>query len=130
MAGAGDDYLRGYLGNDILYGQAGKDTFIFNTALNAATNVDRIMDFLGVDDTIWIDDLIFADAGPLGTLAAAAFRANTTGLAGDASDRIIYETDTGKLFYDAEGNAAGFAGVHFATLNAGLAVTAADFVVV
>ena len=63
-----------------------------------------------------------------GALAAAAFRANTTGLAGDASDRIIYETDTGRLLYDADGTGAA-AGVQFATLATGLALTNNDFLV-
>ena len=126
--GAGNDVLRGFLGNDLLWGQAGADIFLFNTALNAATNVDRIIDFAVVDDTIYLENAIFTALGA-GALAAAAFAANATGLAGDASDRIIYETDTGKLFYDANGSGAGIAGVHFATLTAGLALTAADFFV-
>jgi Ca2+-binding RTX toxin-like protein len=62
-------------------------------------------------------------------LGAAAFARNASGDARDASDRVIYETDTGKLFYDADGK-GGAAKVHFATLNAGLNLTSADFFVV
>jgi serralysin len=62
-------------------------------------------------------------------LAASAFAANTTGLAGNADDRIIYETDTGKLFYDADGSGAG-AAVQFAVLTGNPTITNADFVVV
>jgi hypothetical protein len=40
-------------------------------------------------------------------LASAAFRANTTGLAGDSSDRFIYDTNDDKLFYDSNGSAQG-----------------------
>ena len=43
--------------------------------------------------------------------------------------RIIYETDTGKLFFDANGSAAG-GKTQFATLDPGLALTNADFVVI
>ena len=49
-------------------------------------------------------------------------------MAGDASDRIIHETDTGKLFYDGDGFGTA-AAVRFATLSAGLLLTAADFYV-
>jgi serralysin len=62
-------------------------------------------------------------------LTAAQFRANASGTAQDASDRIIYETDTGRLVYDNNGSNAGGA-VQFATLDAGLAVTNADFLIV
>ena len=127
--GAGNDVLRGFLGNDLLWGQAGKDIFLFNTALNAAANIDSILDFVVVDDTIYLENAIFTALGAAGALAAAAFAANATGLAGDASDRIIHETGTGKLFYDADGTGA-IAGVHFATLTVGLALTAADFLVI
>jgi Ca2+-binding RTX toxin-like protein len=54
---------------------------------------------------------------------------NTTGLAADANDRIIYETDTGRLFYDSNGNAAG-GSVHFATLAPNVALSNVDFQVI
>ncbi len=40
-------------------------------------------------------------------LSLAQFAANASGTAQDSSDRIIYETDTGKLFYDSNGSTAG-----------------------
>ena len=47
----------------------------------------------------------------------------------DATDRIIYNPQNGWLTYDSNGSAAG--GVHhFATLNAHLTLTNADFLVV
>ncbi|MGO4841842.1 calcium-binding protein, partial [Rhizobiaceae sp. 2RAB30] len=42
---AAKNVLAGGLGNDTLAGGAGADTFLFNTALNKTTNVDRITDF-------------------------------------------------------------------------------------
>ena len=64
-----------------------------------------------------------------GKLSAAAFAKNTSGLATDKYDRVIYETDTGKLFYDADGNGKVKA-VHFATLTKNLALTADDFFII
>jgi Ca2+-binding RTX toxin-like protein len=127
--GSGDDTLNGGSGKDTLTGAAGKDNFLFNAALSASSNVDTIVDFSVADDTIRLENAIFTVLTTTGTLASAAFRANATGLAGDSSDRIIYETDTGKLFYDADGTGA-TAGIHFATLTTGLALTNADFSVV
>ena len=127
--GSGDDTLNGGSGKDTLTGGAGKDNFRFNTALSASSNVDSVTDFSVADDTVQLDNVVFTALTTTGTLASAAFRANTTGLAGDSSDRIIYETDTGKLFYDADGTGA-TAGIHFATLTTGLALTSADFSVV
>jgi hypothetical protein len=62
-------------------------------------------------------------------LTAAQFAANASGTALAASDCIIYETDTGNLFYDADGSSGGG---HYlvATLDAGLALTNADFFIV
>jgi Ca2+-binding RTX toxin-like protein len=77
--GAGNDTIKGYRGNDTLAGGTGKDIFVFNSALNASTNVDIITDFRVVDDTIQLDNAYFTGLTTLGTLAAGAFRANTTG---------------------------------------------------
>ena len=47
----------------------------------------------------------------------------------DADDRIIYNSATGNIFYDANGSAAGGA-AHFATVSPGTALTNADFLIV
>ncbi|WP_394893698.1 hypothetical protein ACG873_25900 [Mesorhizobium sp. AaZ16] len=125
--GAGNDYLRGYLGNDTLTGCAGNDVFVFNTVPNSATNFDRITDFSVYADTNWLDDAIFAALGAPGVLAAGAFRIGAA--AADASDRIVYNSVTGGLDYDADGT-GGTGAIRFATLDAGLALTSADFFVI
>jgi Ca2+-binding RTX toxin-like protein len=98
--------------------------FIFNAALDAATNVDEITDFSVADDTIRLDHLVFAALGAPGVLAASAFHIGTQ--AADAGDRIVYDDVTGALSYDADG-LGGAAGIQFATLTVGLALTNADF---
>ena len=69
----GDDNLQGMAGNDTLTGGAGNDKFLFNTALNAATNVDTITDMTAGVDLIRLDDAIFAGIGAVGVLNADAF---------------------------------------------------------
>jgi serralysin len=127
IGGAGDDVLAGGAGLDRLTGGTGADAFVFDTEPGAG-NIDRIVDFVVADDTIRLGNTIFTELVK-GTLAEAAFVANTSGLAMDGSDRIIYETDTGKLFYDADGNGAGDA-VQFAVIGTGLQLTNADFFVI
>jgi Ca2+-binding RTX toxin-like protein len=124
--GDGADRLFGQLGNDILTGGAGADFFYFTEALGP-TNVDQITDFTAVDDTLLLENAIFTALTATGALAGTAFA--TGAAATTAAHRVIYNSATGQLLYDADGNGAG-AAVHFATLSTGLAVTAADFVVV
>lgn len=128
LGGAGNDLLNGGLGNDTLFGQTGRDAFVFNTIPNGVSNFDRIGDYVVIDDQIRIDDAAYAGIGPLGTLAAAAFVANATGLAADATDRIIYNTSTGALYFDSNGSGAG-GRVLMGVLSAGLAMTSAEFAV-
>ncbi|WP_308218638.1 M10 family metallopeptidase C-terminal domain-containing protein [Ciceribacter sp. RN22] len=127
--GAGADKLYGGLGNDTLVGGAGADAFVFNTTPNSSSNVDTITDFSVADDTIWLENAVFATLTTTGTLASSAFYASTAGVAHDSNDRIIYETDTGNLYYDSNGSAAG-GGVMFAHLKAGLDLTYQDFLVI
>jgi Ca2+-binding RTX toxin-like protein len=124
---AGSNILDGKGGNDILTGLAGKDFFAFSTQLGAG-NVDAITDFNVIDDTIRLDDAIFT-ALTAGVLQASQFKDNAIAPR-DADDRIIYNSNTGSLFYDADGTGAAFAAVKFASLAPGLALTAADFVVI
>jgi len=127
---SGNDLLRGGAGNDLLYGGTGKDVFRLDAALSASTNVDRIRDFSVADDTIQLENAIFTRFGTkTGPIASGNFKASTTGRATDSNDYILYETDTGKIFYDADGNGAG-GSVQIALVGTQLALTAADFVLV
>jgi Ca2+-binding RTX toxin-like protein len=121
----GANRLAGRLGADTLVGAGGADSFLFDTALGG-TNVDLIHDFVAADDTILLDDAVFAGLG-LGALAAGAFATGAT--AGDLDDRILYNQATGALLFDADGSGAG-AAVQFATLNGAPIITASDFTVI
>ncbi|KQB12477.1 FG-GAP repeat protein [Rhodobacter capsulatus] len=123
---AGANRISGGLGLDTLRGGAGADSFVFDTA-PAPDNLDRILDFNPLDDTLRFDDAVFAALVP-GRVASGAFVINTTGLAQEADDRLIYESDTGRLFYDPNGAAAG-GRVLVAILAPDLALTPADFVI-
>jgi Ca2+-binding RTX toxin-like protein len=126
---AGANILNGGAGNDTLTGLGGSDTFFFNSTLNGSTNVDFITDFSVAADTIQLENAKFTAITGLNTLTADQFVKNATGTAVDANDHIIYETDTGKLFYDSNGSGAG-GSVLFATLAINLALTNADFFIV
>ena len=119
LSGAGGaDTLQGGTGLDVLVGGSGADIFLFDTTLNATTNVDTIQDFKPIDDTIHLDhDIFTAFAVDNTALPQAAFRKGA-GLttAQDATDRIIYDTTTGALHYDADG-VGGNASVRFALLG-------------
>ena len=125
--GAGDDVLAGGLGNDTLDGGRGADTFLFNSALDASTNHDHIVGFSVGEDTIALSTNIFSQLTTLGTLSEANFFSGTS--AHDADDRIIYDSTTGNIYYDADGDGAVEA-VLFAHVSAGLALTNADFNIV
>jgi Ca2+-binding RTX toxin-like protein len=107
-------------GNDLLVGYGGADMFAFTTAPGAG-NVDHLYDFVSGTDKIALDDAIF------GALGAGAFAFGAQ--AGEADDRIIYNTATGELFFDADGNGGG-AQVLFAVLDTHPALVAGDFTVI
>lgn len=126
--GAGNDIIKGDGGNDILKGGSGNDFFTFNSALDAVGNVDTIIDFDVAADTIRLDDAIFT-ALTAGALPASAFKDTADGPK-DADDRIIYNSATGNLYYDADGSGAAFGNVKFASLTGAPALAASDFVVI
>ncbi|TCN28412.1 hypothetical protein [Sinorhizobium americanum] len=118
--------LDGGAGSDLLSGNAGRDQFVFSTALGAS-NVDHIRDLSAMDDTIVLSSKIFTTLMP-GTLSPGLFK-EVAAAKVDASDRILYDSRTGALFYDADGSAAGKA-VQFAHLDNKAAITSADFFIV
>ncbi|CAI10198.1 CAP domain-containing protein [Aromatoleum aromaticum] len=123
--GTGNDRLWGGAGADVLSGGTGADIFVFDAPFVGA--VDRITDFSPKDDVIYLQNSIFTGLRAAGAMSNAAFHAGTK--AHDATDRVIYDGETGALYYDADGTGA-MAAQQFAQLTPGLAVTHADFYVI
>jgi Ca2+-binding RTX toxin-like protein len=105
----GNDILIGKAGNDTLTGGLGTDTFWFDTATNATTNKDTITDFVSGTDKLQFSVSVLSALGATGQFIAndQRFWSSANGLAHDASDRLIYNTATGALSYDSNGNVAG-----------------------
>jgi Ca2+-binding RTX toxin-like protein len=122
---AGNNIIDGREGADQLWGLGGKDNFLFSSALGDG-NVDRIMDFNARNDSLWLDDAVFKGLN-LGTLSPGAFAKGL--VASQADDRIIYDAQSGNLYFDSDG-VGGVDQVLFATLEANLKLTYADFIVI
>jgi Ca2+-binding RTX toxin-like protein len=123
---SGNDRLLGGEGADTLTGGTGRDSFRFDSGIDGTDNIDSIEDFVAADDTILLDRAVFDAIAADGRLAASAFRAGTE--ATDASDRIVYNQATGRIFYDADGSGDSAVAVLFATVDVGTILTSADFV--
>ena len=128
--GAGADTLDGATGNDTLTGGEGADRFVFDTAPGAG-NVDLIADFNATQgDRIVLDNDVFSALEAPGVLNAAAFRSGAGAAAGaDASDRIVLDTTSGALYYDADG-AGGEAAVQIGTIQGLAGIGAASFEII
>jgi Ca2+-binding RTX toxin-like protein len=102
----GNDLLHGGTGNDRLWGQGGKDVFVFDTRPNKSTNVDRVYDFRSADDSFYLDNKYFTKLGS-GTLSRPKKFGSDMFTEGnkaqDAEDRIVYDKNTGNLYYDQDG---------------------------
>ena len=121
--GDGNDTITGGLGADTLTGGNGADIFVFD-GLNG---VDTITDFDPAADLIHLEDFIFSAIGP--TLDVGEFVSNSGGIAGDANDYLLYDSDTGSLYYDADGNGAGVR-ILIATLTGNPAIGPSDFLII
>ncbi|WP_075289167.1 calcium-binding protein [Pararhizobium arenae] len=131
--GSGDDDLVGGSGNDALNGGSGWDSLnggsgddIFKFTLVGGSHYDIIEDFTAADDNISLSKAAFTAITGTSTLSSGQFYKSTSGVAHDASDRIIYETDTGELYYDFDGNGSGGAQL-VAILDANLSITETSF---
>jgi trimeric autotransporter adhesin len=125
-----DDALDGGAGNDSLVGSAGADTFSFTVA-PGTPNADQVSNFVSADDQIVLDGTVHANSGASGdfTAADARFWSSSTGTAHDADDRVVYNTASGELWYDADGNGGGAAQL-IATLQGAPTLTAADITII
>lgn len=123
--GGENDTINGGTGNDTLTGGAGADRFNFYDP--AIEGIDQITDFNVAEDVIGIyvgenAPSAFIDAGLALNAPIAANQFQTGAAAADGDDRFIYNSATGALFFDVDGNGAA-AQIQIATLATGLALT-------
>ena len=85
----GNDVINGGAGADIMTGGADKDSFIFNTPVEATLS-DRIMDFKSDEDIINFDMSSFAKIGDGDTLVEGAVRWGYTGGYSKAAELVVF----------------------------------------
>ncbi|MBD2535110.1 calcium-binding protein [Nostoc flagelliforme FACHB-838] len=123
--GNGNDILYGGVGNNNLYGGAGSDTFTF---YYYNQGVSSIYDFNASNELIEVQAATFGGGLVTPIVSASQFTLGTS--ATTIAQRFIYDNSTGGLFFDLDGSASRFTQVQFAQLDAGVALTKDNFVVV
>ncbi len=128
----GKDTLRGNLGNDTLTGSGGADRFVFDTAPHGTTNLDVITDFsVAQGDKLVLENSTFTALTAIGALNSSMFRSGAgVTTAADSNDYLIYNTSTGAVYYDADGNGAGSSPVQIVSLLGSPALGFGNFDVV
>jgi serralysin len=122
--GAGNDVLDGGEGTNTLVGGSGNDLFDISTLGDNSTAV-TILDFASGTDRIGLGHSAFSGLS-LGTIQPSQFHQGASAAA--AGDRIIFDSSTGNLYFDADGSGSGQA-VLIAHLQAGISLQAADLFV-
>jgi Ca2+-binding RTX toxin-like protein len=126
VGNAADNVFVGGRGADTIEGGAGADTFVFEEKLGNR-HVDTIVDFDSNEgDVVHLDAGLFSALSP-GGLSGVAFHLGAA--ATSASHRIVYDTTTGDLRYDADGS-GGADAVLVATFSNTPTLQATDFVVI
>ena len=116
----GNNYITAGVGNDTLTGGAGSD--VFGLAISQAS-IDTIADFVSGIDLLQLPSFSgFPNGLPLQPTAFVSGAGITNG---DGTAQIIYDTDTGYLYYEDGLNAD--AAVHIATLIGVPTLSASDF---
>jgi Ca2+-binding RTX toxin-like protein len=128
VGNSGNDTLSGGDGNDRLTGNAGHDRFLFQSgkAFQKSDGIDTIADFKRGEDKIVLARKTFSELGNRVSFSTV----NSATEAQTSAAVITYIRSTGKLFYNANGEAAGFgSGGQFATLTRSASLHGSDFAV-
>ncbi|AWN43208.1 calcium-binding protein [Methylobacterium durans] len=128
IGNAGSNLINGKLGNDILSGGAGNDTFCFSSQFGPS-NVDHISDFEVRSDTFRLDKSVFSGLTS-GEFSGEFFKDITSQDSSiDDNDRILYDHNTGNLYFDYDGKGS-IDAVLFAVLDNRPTLLSQDFFVI
>ena len=117
--GGGHDELVGGGARDTLVGNTGADLFRFNTPTDGGPNGDVIVDFDASEDLIALENSGFGLAAPgngifgngsgRATLADYGVQFDGSTAAKTAAPTVIFDANTDRLWWDADGTGAGAA---------------------
>jgi transcription termination factor NusB len=143
FGGAGDDTLKGNQGHDDLLGNTGNDTLVGGKGSDNLTGGagrdsfrydhwnqggDKIHDFVAIDDYILVGANGFGGDLTAGyTISSEQFVLGMTAM--DTSDRFIYNSSSGELFFDCDGTGAQ-AQILLATLTGAPSISHSNLVVI
>ena len=111
--GGGGDFLDGGAGVDRLIAGSGADTFVFSVPL-VAGKYDTIVGFDANHDKVQLSGTIFGALPHGATVGAGAFEVGSA--ATSSLTRLLYNSASGALLYDADG-AGGAAAIQFAAVT-------------
>ncbi|WP_338421900.1 calcium-binding protein [Nostoc flagelliforme] len=124
---SGNDILTGSKGNDTLIGEYGTDTFTFNS-FNEGVDIINDFNATTINELIQVSAAGFGGGLSSGSLQVSQLTIGTS--ATTNTQRFIYNSATGGLFFDQDGSKSGFTQVQFAQLSTGLSLSENNFVVV
>lgn len=110
-----------------VFGEADADKFVFKGKLAPEKHVAKIGDFAPGEDMILLSKGLFKGIGEKGPLKGKYFHAGKK--AADEDDRIVYDRDSGKVWFDKDGQGGAEAKL-FAKLKGDTKLKADDFIVV
>jgi serralysin len=119
--GEGNNIIEGGAGDDFLAGGTGTDTFVLRDPLQ--DGIDTISDFEVNVDKFNLASINYGDDA-VGVLATGRFTVGAT--ATDADHRIIYDNNSGALYFDADGSGLALQ-VQIAQLKTNLSLTNTSF---
>jgi Ca2+-binding RTX toxin-like protein len=118
---AGNDTIVAGTGNDKLFGGSGRDVFAFT---DVTDGVDRVRDFSASKDKFGFDNSGFSALG--GSIEASEFVVGEEALT--AEQHIIYDDQSGKLYWDEDG-LGGAGKILLARVSGNVELSAANFIV-
>jgi len=135
VAAGGNDTITGTAGSDTITGGAGSDTISTGNGndvviFDSPATTDTITDYVVANDSIQLSKAAMAGLGLVGALTAPEFESGA-GLTAAASvtGRIVYNTTTGALYYDADGSGA-TAAVQIATFTSAPVLVVGEFAII
>ncbi|MGH9260719.1 MAG: calcium-binding protein, partial [Acidimicrobiales bacterium] len=99
---ANANVIDGGVGNDTVRGGAGADSFVYS-AMPASGNADFVTDFGDGADSIRLDASRLTGLTQDGPLDPSLFLSGDFTSAQNSTQRIVYNTTTGEMYYDADG---------------------------